>query len=54
MKQIILPSTVLEFTWFAIDDSMEENGLAHLPLQKRKLRPPNKKGSQEIWNFPSP
>ena len=30
MKQIILPSTVLEFTWLAIDGFMEENGLASL------------------------
>ena len=30
MKQIILPSTILEFTWLVIDGSMEENGLAAL------------------------
>ena len=28
MKQIILPSTILEFPWLVIDGSMEENGLA--------------------------
>ena len=31
MKQIFLPSTILEFTWLVIEDSMEENGLAHSP-----------------------
>ena len=35
MKQIILRSTVLEFTWLVIDCFMEENGLASLS-QKRK------------------
>ena len=54
MKQIILPSSVLEFTWFVIDGSMEKNGLAHFPLQKSKLSPPSKKGPQEIWYFLSP
>ena len=33
MKQIILPSTILEFTWFAIDGFMEENGL--VPLSQK-------------------
>ena len=28
MKQIILPSTILEFTWLAMDGFMGENGLA--------------------------
>ena len=30
MKQIILPSTILEFTRLVIDGFMEENGLALL------------------------
>ena len=53
MKQMILPSTVPEFTWLIIDGFMEENGLAPLS-QKKKLRPANTKGSQEIWNILSP
>ena len=40
MKQIILPSTILEFTWLVIDGFMEENGVALLS-QKRKLGPSN-------------
>ena len=28
MKQMILPSTILGFTWLIIDGFMEENGLA--------------------------
>ena len=39
MKQIILPSTVLEFTWLVIDSFMEGNGLASLS-QKWNLDPP--------------
>ena len=53
MKQIILPSTILEFTQLVIYGFMEENGLAP-PLPKRKLGPPNTEGPQEIWNLPSP
>ena len=51
MKQIILPSSVLEFTWLAIDGFMEENGLA--PLSQRELGPSNTEGPEEIWNLPS-
>ena len=39
MKQIILPSTILEFTWLVIDGFMEENGLA--PSPKKEIRSPN-------------
>ena len=53
MKQIILPLTILQFTWLVIDDSMQENGLA-VHLQKRKLSTPNTEGPQETWNFSSP
>ena len=38
MKQIILPSTVLEFTWLVIYGFMEENGLA--PFPKKEIRSP--------------
>ena len=38
MKQIILPSSILEFTWLAIDGFMEENALAPLS-QKGYLVP---------------
>ena len=34
MKQIILPSTILEFTQLVVDGFTEENGLVH-PLPKR-------------------
>ena len=56
MKKIILPSTILEFTWLVIDSFMEENGLAPLFPQKRNYVPqtPKTEGHQEIWNFPSP
>ena len=47
MKQIILPSTILEFTQLVIDGFMEETGLAS-PLQKRKLGPPNTEDPQEM------
>ena len=47
MKQIILPSSILEFTWLDIDGFMEENDLAPLP-QKRKLGPPNTEAPQQI------
>ena len=30
MKQIILPSIILEFTWLVIDGFMKENSLAPL------------------------
>ena len=50
MKQIILPSTILEFTWLAIDSFIEENS-STFPLPKKKLGPHNTEGSQEIWNF---
>ena len=30
MKQLILPSTILEFRWLVIDGFIEENGLAPL------------------------
>ena len=33
-KQIILPSTVLEFTWLVIDGFMEKNGQA--PLSQKE------------------
>ena len=46
MKQIILPSTILELTWLVIDDFMEENDLTS-PLPKRKLGPPNTEAPQE-------
>ena len=38
MKQIILPTTFLEFTWLVLDYFKEENGLA----LKRKLVPSNR------------
>ena len=54
MKQIMLPSTILEFTWLVTDGFMEENGLAP-PLPKRKLGSPqyrrstrNSKSSQPL------
>ena len=47
MKQIILPSAILEFTLLVIDGFMEENGLAP-PPPKRKLGLPNTERSQEI------
>ena len=33
MKPIILPATVIEFTWLVIDDFIEENGL--VPLSQK-------------------
>ena len=36
MKQIILPSTILEFAWLVIDYFLEENGLVP-PVSKIKL-----------------
>ena len=36
MKQIILPSIVLEFTWLVIDGFMEENA----PSPKKEIRTP--------------
>ena len=53
MKQIILPSTILKFTWLVIDGFMEKYGPAP-PLPKKKLGPPNREGPQETWNFPNP
>ena len=50
MKQINFPLTFLKFTWLAIDGFKEKKTF----LPKRKLGPPNTKGPQEIWNFPSP
>ena len=38
IKQITLPSTVLEFTWLVIDGFMEENGLVLSP--KKEIRTP--------------
>ena len=38
MKQIILPSTILEFAWLVIDYFLEENGLVP-PVSKIKLGP---------------
>ena len=52
MKQIILPSTVFEFTWLVIDGIMEENGIAS--FSKKEIRTPNTEGHQEIWNIPRP
>ena len=49
MKQIILLSTVLVFTWLVIDGFMEENGLA--PSPKKETRTPNTEGPQI---FPGP
>ena len=51
IKQIILESTVLEFTWLVTDGFMGEYGLVP-PPQKRKLGPPNTWDPQEIWNIP--
>ena len=51
IKQITLPSTILEFPWLVIGDFTEENSLL---LPKRKLGPLNTEGSQEIWNLPRP
>ena len=42
MKQIILPSTILDLTWLVIDDFMEENNLTS-SLRKWKLGPPIQK-----------
>ena len=47
MKQIIFPSTILEFKWFIIDYSMKVNGLAPI-IPERIL------SLQENWIFPSP
>ena len=41
MKQIILPSTIFEFIWLAIDGFMEENGQA--PSPKKEIRSIQKK-----------
>ena len=49
MKQIILPSAVIEFTWLIIDGLMEENA----PSPKKEIRTLNTEGPQEIWNIPS-
>ena len=38
MKQIILPSTVFEFTWLVIDGIMEENDVAS--FSKKEIRTP--------------
>ena len=53
IKQIILPSTVVEFTWLAIDDFMEENGLAPLS-QKGNKDPLMKMVSKKFKIFSGP
>ena len=51
MKQIILPSTILEL--LIVDSFMEENGLAS-PLLKRKLGPPIPKFPKKFEISPVP
>ena len=46
MKQIILPSTILEFTWLVIESSMEENGL--VPSPKEEISSPQYRTVFEI------
>ena len=53
MKQIILPSTVFEFTWLVIDGIMEENGIAS--FSKKEIRtPPIQKATKKFEIFPGP
>ena len=54
MKQIILPSTVLEFTWLVIDGFMEENGLAPLSPKKEIRTSPIQKVPKKFEIFPAP
>ena len=53
MKQIILPSTALEFTWLVIDGCMEE--VAKPPSPKKEIRTPQiKKVPKKFEIFPAP
>ena len=52
MKQIILQSIILEFTWLVIDGFMEEYGLGPLS-QKRNKVPPKQKLSKKFEIFPA-
>ena len=55
MKQIILPSTILYFTWLVNDGFMEENGLARLASFKKETRsPPIQKVVKKFEIFPAP
>ena len=53
MKQIILPSAILEFTWLVIDGFMEQNYLA-LPLVNGNFVPEIQKVSKKFEIFSSP
>ena len=53
MKHIILPSTVLEFTWLVIDGYMDENGITPLS-QKGHQDPPTQKVPKKFEIFPAP
>ena len=53
MKQIIFPSTILEFTWLVIDGFMEENGLVPLSPQKNSV-PPIQKLPKKFEILPAP
>ena len=46
LKQIILPTTILEFTWLVIEDAMEENDLD--PSPKEQISFPQYKTLSEI------
>ena len=52
MKQIILPSTVLEFTWLVIDGFMEENSLA--PSSKKEIKTPQYRSSPRNLKYSQP
>ena len=53
MKQIVLLSTILEFTRLVIDDFMEENGLVP-PLPKRSWVPQIQKVPKKFEIFAAP
>ena len=49
IKQIILSSTILEFTWLVIDSFMEENGLD--PSPKKDITSPQYRRSPRNLEF---
>ena len=53
MKQVILPSTILEFTWLVIDGFIEENSLS--PSPKKEIRSPSEYNLPKKFDiFPGP
>ena len=55
MKQIILPQTILEFTWLFINGFLEEHGLApRLPKRILVPHPPIQKATKKFEVLPAP